>query len=298
MPKDFLGYGGNSPHAMWPGGARIAVSLVLNVEEGSERAVSNGDAVNETVYDMVQDSLAHPDLVMESHYQYGPRAGYWRIVDLLDRYGVTCTLNICADALVQTPWIADDGLKRGFEFACHGERWRSPIGLSEQDEREMIARAVAKIQSVAGVRPVGWHSRSPHTPNTRRLLVEEGGFTYDSEAYDDDLPYFQSVNGRNHVVVPYSLDTNDMRFQRLEAPFVTASDFSDYVIDAFDWLWQEGETKPKMMTIGLHSRTIGRPGRIGSLDTILRHMAERGNVWFATRRAIADHWRSMFEAQP
>jgi peptidoglycan/xylan/chitin deacetylase (PgdA/CDA1 family) len=297
MEQNFFGYGGNSPDPMWPHSARVAVSLVLNVEEGSERAISNGDSSNETVYDMVQDSLSEPDLVMESHFRYGTRAGYWRIIDLLQRYSATCTLNVCADALLRTPWIAKDGLERGYEFACHGERWKSPIGLAEQEERDMIRRAVAKIKQVAGVRPVGWHSRSPHTPNTRRLLIEEGGFTYDSEAYDDDLPYFVTVNDRKHVVVPYSLDTNDMRFQRIEAPFVKASDFSDYVIDAFDWLWKEGASNPKMMTIGLHSRTIGRPGRIGSLETILRHMTEKGKVWFATRSAIADHWRSRFGAQ-
>ena len=154
----------------------------------------------------------------------------------------------------------------------------------------MIARAVARIRKVAGVRPVGWHSRAPCTPNTRRLLIEEGGFLYDSEAYDDDLPYIVEVAGRQHVVVPYSLDTNDMRFQRPDASFARARDFSDYVIDAFDWLWEEGETTPKMMTIGLHTRIIGRPARIAGLDRVLAHIRDKGAAWVARRDEIARHW--------
>ena len=172
--------------------------------------------------------------------------------------------------------------------------WRplglSPVGLSEHEEAATIARAVARIRKVAGVRPVGWHSRCPHTPNTRRLLVEEGGFIYDSEAYDDDLPYILEVSGRQHVVVPYSLDTNDMRFQRPDSSFARAGDFSDYVIDAFDWLWEEGEATPKMMTIGLHTRIIGRPARIAGLDRVLAHIRAKGGAWIARRDEIARHW--------
>ncbi len=290
--RNLWGYGETPPFADWPGGARVAVSLVLNIEEGSEHAVSRGDSWNEPVYEMTQQDLADPDLAMESHFDYGARAGYWRILRVLDRYGAACTLNACAEALERTPWIAERGLARGDEIACHGERWASPIGLSEREERQMIARAVARIEKVAGVRPRGWHCRCPQTPNTRRLLVEEGGFFYDSDAYDDDLPSIVQVEGRAHVVVPYSLDTNDMRFQRPEASFVRATDFADYVIDAFDWLWEEGEAAPKMMTIGLHTRIIGRPARIAGLDRVLRHMTEKGGAWFARRDEIAEHWLS------
>ena len=205
-------------------------------------------------------------------------------------HGATCTLNLCAEALERTPWIAEDGLAHGYEFGCHGDRWASPVGLSEHEEAATIARAVARIRKVAGVRPVGWHSRCPHTPNTRRLLVEEGGFIYDSEAYDDDLPYILEVSGRQHVVVPYSLDTNDMRFQRSDSSFARARDFSDYVIDAFDWLWEEGEATPKMMTIGLHTRIIGRPARIAGLDRVLAHIRAKGGAWIARRDEIARHW--------
>ena len=220
--RNLYGYGEHPPHADWPGGARVAVSLVLNIEEGSERAISRGDDRNEPIYDMIQEPGSEPDLAMESHFDYGARAGYWRIARVLRKYDATCTLNICAEALERTPWIAEDGLAHGYEFGCHGDRWMSPIGLSEREEAAMIARAVARIRKVAGVRPVGWHSRSPCTPNTRRLLVEEGGFIYDSEAYDDDLPYIVEVAGRKHVVVPYSLDTNDMRFQRPDSSFARA----------------------------------------------------------------------------
>ena len=288
--RNLYGYGEHPPHAQWPDGARVAVSLVLNIEEGSERTITRGDDRNELIYEMIQDPGTEPDLAMESHFDYGARAGYWRIARVLRKHGATCTLNLCAEALERTPWIAEDGLAHGYEFGCHGDRWASPVGLSEHKEAATIARAVARIRKVAGVRPVGWHSRCPHTPNTRRLLVEEGGFIYDSEAYDDDLPYILEVSGRQHVVVPYSLDTNDMRFQRPDSSFVRARDFSDYVIDAFDWLWDEGETTPKMMTIGLHTRIIGRPARIAGLDRVLAHIRNKGCAWIARRDEIARHW--------
>ena len=287
--RNFIGHGPNPPHAHWPGGARVAVSLVLNVEEGSEQAVSRGDQVNEHVYDMI-DNVEGVNLAMESHFDYGTRAGYWRIVRVLERYGATCTVNACAEALVLSPWLARDAVARGFEISSHGYRWLSPKTMDEAEERDWIARAVKTIAGVAGVRPVGWHTRCPHTPNTRRLLVEEGGFLYDSDAYDDDLPYLLEVGGRAHVVLPYSLDTNDMRFQRPEAGFVRATDFADYVIDAFDWLWEEGVTAPKMMTVGLHLRTIGRPARIRGLDLVLQHVRDKGGAWIARRDEIARHW--------
>jgi peptidoglycan/xylan/chitin deacetylase (PgdA/CDA1 family) len=288
--QDLYGYGPNPPHAKWPNGARVAVSLVLNIEEGSEFAISKGDTRNERVYDMTQEPLDIPDPAMESHFAYGARAGYWRVLRVLDKYGVTCTLNLCGQALEKTPWVGEDGLKRGFEIGCHGYRWDTPAGKNEDEERSWIQQSVESIRRVTGVRPVGWHSRAPYTLATRRLLIEEGGFIYDSDLYDDDLPRILTVGDRRHVVVPYSLDTNDMRCQRPESPFVRAKDFSDYVNDGFDWLWEEGETSPKMMTIGLHTRIIGRPARINGLEAVLRHMTDKGKVWFATREQIARHW--------
>ena len=288
--RNFVGYGPNPPHARWPDGARVAVSLVLNAEEGSEQAVSRGDRMNEHVYDMIDSVEGAPNPTMESHFDYGPRAGYWRIARVLDAYRATCTVNACAEAVALSPWLAHDALARGFEISCHGYRWLSSKGMTEEEEREWISRTVKTIADACGVRPVGWHTRCPHTPNTRRLLIEEGGFLYDSDAYDDDLPYLVDAGDREHVVLPYSLDTNDMRFQRPEAGFVRANDFADYVIDAFDWLWTEGATAPKMMTIGLHLRTIGRPGRIAGLDRVLRHLRDRGGAWVARRDEIARHW--------
>ncbi|MGI9303252.1 MAG: polysaccharide deacetylase family protein [Gammaproteobacteria bacterium] len=290
IERDFVGYGESPPYANWPGGARVAVSLVLNIEEGSERAVSRGDARNEAVYDMIEEVGDAPNPTMESHFDYGPRAGYWRIVRVMQKHAVTCTLNACAEAVQRTPWLARDALARGYEVSCHGYRWEAPVHFSVESERQWIADAVEAIEGVCGKRPVGWHCRCPHTPNTRRLLIEEGGFVYDSDAYDDDLPRLIEAGDRLHVVLPYSLDTNDMRFQRPEAGFVRAQDFADYVIDAFDWLWDEGESAPKMMSVGLHTRIIGRPGRIAGLDRLLRHMQTRGSVWFARRDEIARHW--------
>lgn len=292
--RDLLGYGANPPRVEWPGGARVAVSFVLNIEEGSEQRTTRGDPVNEAIYDMIDVRNDGPNLTMESHFDYGARAGYWRIVRLLDRFGVTCTFNACAEALELTPWIAEDCVRRGYEVSCHGERWLTHAGMTREQEQASIRRAVARIAAVAGVRPVGWHTRCPHTEHTRALLVEEGGFSYDSDAYDDDLPYLVDVGGVRHVVLPYSLDTNDMRFQRPESPFVTARAFAEYVNDAFDWLWREGEEQPRMMTIGLHTRIIGRPARIAGLEAVLAHMAERGGAWFATRADIAAHWRRSF----
>ena len=199
--RDLRGYGEHPPHAGWPGGARVAVSLVLNVEEGSERAVTRGDDRNESVYDMLEDIVGQPNLTMESHFDYGTRAGYWRIVRVLKAHGATCTLNACAEALELSPWLAKDAMERGFEISCHGYRWESHLEMSEAQERERIGWAVETIRKVSGSRPVGWHTRCPHTPNTRRLLMEEGGFLYDSDAYDDDLPRIVTVADRTHVVL-------------------------------------------------------------------------------------------------
>jgi len=288
--RNLQGYGENPPHAQWPNDARVAVSVVVNIEEGSERAISRGDAINEPLDGSVGEIPGKPNLTMESHADFGTRAGYWRVMRLFEKYGVHCTLNACAEALQLSPWLATNALERGHEISAHGYRWQSPAYLTEDQERALIAQTVEAVENVCGQRPVGWHCRCPHTLNTRRLLGEEGGFLYDSDAYDDDLPYIVDNGGHEHVVIPYSLDTNDMWFRRPGGGFVRSKDFSDFVIDAFDWLWDEGETSPKMMTVGLHLRTIGRPPRIGGLDTILKHMTSKGSVWFARRDEIARHW--------
>jgi allantoinase len=187
------------------------------------------------------------------------------------------------------PELARDAIARGHEISAHGWRWETHAGMAEDVERERIARAVAAIRDVTGQRPLGWHTRSASSPNTRRLLIEEGGFLYDSDAYNDDLPYALRFGERRHIVLPYAFDTNDMQFQNTNR-FRGAADFADYVLEAFDWLHREGETAPKMMSVGLHLRMIGRPGRIGALDRILKAMRAKGGVWIARRDEIARHW--------
>jgi len=288
-PRDFFGYGRDKPSARWPGDARVAVSIVVNFEEGSEFAVSEGDDRNEAIYEVEHRLVGLPDLCLDSHFEYGARAGWWRVMDVLDAHGVKATVSACGRAVERLPMLARDAFARGHEIAAHGWRWESHAGMSEEAERERIARTVAAIAAATGARPVGWHTRSASSPNTRRLLVEEGGFLYDSDAYNDDLPYTLSFGERRHVVLPYAFDTNDMQFQNTNR-FRGASDFADYVLEAFDWLHREGASAPKMMSIGLHLRMIGRPGRIGALDRILAAMRAKGGVWIARRDAIARHW--------
>jgi peptidoglycan/xylan/chitin deacetylase (PgdA/CDA1 family) len=293
--RDFLGYAGAPPDPRWPGGAKVAVSFVINFEEGAEFSVSEGDAVNEGVYE-VDHRLDGPDPCIESHFEYGARAGWWRIMDLFDAHGVKATVSACGRAVERSPALARDAVRRGHEVAAHGWRWESHAGMVEADERKAIARTVAAIASATGARPLGWHTRSAASQNTRRLLAEEGGFLYDCDAYNDDLPYFVEASGRRHLVMPYAFDTNDMHFQHTQR--FRGSDFADYIIGAYDWLVREGALAPKMMSVGLHLRMIGRPGRIGALETILRHVTQGNSAWIAPRVAIARHWRETFPESP
>ncbi|MEQ9333047.1 polysaccharide deacetylase family protein [Thalassobaculum sp.] len=290
--RDLRGYGDRRPDPHWPADARLAVSFVVNVEEGAELSVSLGDERNEAVYEIVEEVAGAPDPCKDTHFDYGTRAGYWRIMALFDRYSMPATMNCCARALTLSPWLAQDAVERGHEIACHSYRWERHAGMAEDHERAVIARCVAEIRAAAGVRPLGWHTRSAPSANTRRLLVEEGGFLYDSDAYNDDLPYLTEVAGRPHVVLPYAFDTNDMRFQR-QGGFTHADDFARYCTDAIDWLWEEGGRAPKMLSIGLHLRIVGRPGRIAGLDKVLAHIAGKGQVWVARRDRIARHWRAL-----
>jgi peptidoglycan/xylan/chitin deacetylase (PgdA/CDA1 family) len=289
MPRDLKGYNHDYPAVKWPGGARVAVSFVLNVEEGAELSVSAGDERNEAVHEAVQQVEGAPDLCMESHFEYGARVGYGRIAGVLDQHGMPLTVNACGRALEATPWIGADAARRGYEVCCHGWRWEAHAGMDEAKERATIARAVQALKKSVGRAPVGWHTKSSPSVNTRRLLVEHGGFLYDSDAYNDDCPYYLDVGGRPHLVLPYAFDTNDMRFFDKHA-FVSGQDFAAYCIDAFDWLWNEGAHKPVMLSIGLHTRIIGRAARIAGLATLMRHMKNRGGAWFATREDIARHW--------
>lgn len=226
---------------------------------------------------------------MTGNFTYGPRAGHWRVADLMDEYGVTCTVNGCALSFETAPWIAEDCIRRGYEIACHGYRWESHEWMDEALERERISRVVSAIGQICGVRPYGWQTRGSPSLNTRRLLIEEGGFIYDSDTTEDDLPFLVDAGGRKHVVVPYTSESDDQFLQRAEG-FRLGRHFSECCIDAFDWLYEEGASTPRMMTIGLHPRIIGRPGCIAALESVLRHMRARPNVWFAQRGEIARHW--------
>jgi peptidoglycan/xylan/chitin deacetylase (PgdA/CDA1 family) len=291
--RDLLGYGRSPPDPGWPAGARVAVSFVVNFEEGAEYSIADGDGENEAVYEIEQRLVGQPDPAVDTHFEYGSRAGWWRIMDVLERHGVKATVSACGQAVERLPMLAADAVRRGHEVSAHGWRWESHHALDEATERERIALAVAAIRQATGIRPVGWHTRSPASYRTRRLLVEEGGFLYDSDAYNDDLPYFVQVGGRRHLVLPYAFDTNDMQFFHTQR-FSGAADFAEYVIEAFDWLHREGAHAPKMLSVGLHLRMIGRPGRIGALDRILRHIADKGEAWIARRIDIAHHWLARF----
>lgn len=287
--RDFLGYGGKVPAVRWPNDARLAVNLVINVEEGGELSIGQGDERNESIYEVVEEIPGVRDLCMESHFEYGTRAGWPRIRQLLKAYGARGTVNAIGRSLMISPWLPQQAVADGHEVAAHGWRWERHANMSIEEERLAIARTVEAITQTAGTPPRGWHTRSATSPNTRRLLIEQGGFFYDSNAYNDDMPYLVDVDGRDHLVVPYSFDTNDMRFTR-GGGFVFGDDFARYCIDAFDRLYAEGATEPRMMTVGLHLRIIGRPGRIAGLERFLAHAASKPGVWFARRDEIARHW--------
>lgn len=288
--RDLAGYGLHPPRIEWPGNARVAVSLVLNFEEGAELSVAEGDGRNEAVYEVIDRLEGIPDPCLQSHFDYGTRVGWWRIMETLDRFQVPCTVSACGMAVERSPDLARDAVRRGHEVSAHGWRWESHARMSEAQERESITRTVHAITAATGQPPVGWHTRSASTPITRRLLMEQGNFLYDSDFYGDDLPHvLRSPTGRPHVVLPYAFDTNDMQFQHTQR-FVRAQDFSGYVNDAFDWLWREGEHSPRMMSVGLHLRMLGRPARMWALEQMLQHMRARGQVWFARRDEIARLW--------
>ncbi|MEQ8657594.1 MAG: polysaccharide deacetylase family protein [Hyphomicrobiales bacterium] len=287
MTQDFSGYGPNPPDITWPNGARVAVSFVVNVEEGAQLSRSVGDERNECVYEAREEVVGAPDPCMDSHYAYGPRKGYWRIVRALEKHGIAATFSTCGRAAEACPWLIQDAAQRGHEIACHGWRWETHAHMDRETEREVIRRTHATLERIAGIAPIGWHTRSASTPNTRDLLREHGGFLYDSDAYDDDLPVIIDDAKGRYVILPYAFDTNDMRFQP-GGGFIHAEDFSRYCLAAYDRLLAEGA--PAVLSIGLHLRILGRPARMAALDQILDGINARGGAWIATRRQIAEHW--------
>ena len=299
-PRDMIGYGAHPPHPRWPGGARIALQIVLNYEEGAERSVLHGDATAETFLSEMVDAQPFParHMSMESLYEYGSRAGVWRLLRVFRERRLPVTVFGVALALERNPAAVEAMLENGHEIACHGWRWISYQQVDENAEREHVARAVETIARLTGRAPDGWYT-GRDSPNTRRLVVEHGGFVYDADAYADDLPYWVEVETRAgakpHLVVPYALDSNDMRFATPQG-FNSGAQFFDYLRDAFDVLYAEGDPAgldaPKMMSVGLHCRIAGRPGRIAALARFLDHVARHDAVWVARRIDIARHWIS------
>lgn len=283
--RDFKGYFGAEPSPCWPDDARLAISFVVNVEEGAEFSIGDGDPRNEFTYEIREEVEGVPDLCMETHFAYGVRQGYRRIADAFDRFGAKATFSTCGRVAARSPWLLQDIVARGHEVSCHGWLWERHANMDRATEAEIIDRTYAAIKAACGTAPVGWHTRSSASVNTRDLLIERGDFLYDSDVYDDDIPRLQG----DHVILPYAFDTNDMRFSP-GGGFVQAQDFSEYVIGAFDRLYAEGAHAARMMSIGLHLRLIGRPGRIKALEDVLAHIAAHKGVWIAPRREIAAHW--------
>jgi allantoinase len=290
-PRDLIGYAGVPPRVRWPNDARVAVSVVLNHEEGGENCVLHGDAHSESVLTDV-GAEALPDarnLNVESTFEYGSRVGFWEVMRVLKGRGVAATIYAVGMALERNPAAVAEIAASGLEVACHGQRWIDYQFVSEEVERSHMQQNVETISRLLGRRPLGWYTGRPG-PNTRRLVVEMGGFLYDCDAYNDDLPYWTRVAGRPHLVLPHTFDCNDSRLQR-GGDFATGDEFFTYCRDAFDWLYKiGGEGRPRMMTISLHSRIIGRPGRINSLVRLLDHMQAHEGAWLCNREAIARHW--------
>ena len=292
--RDLIGYAGRVPAVRWPGGARIAISLVLNIEEGSEAAIGNGDDAGETglaEVPAVFSSSGQRDLAIESMYEYGSRAGYFRLAAVADEFRVPVTAYACAVALEKNPAITRSILGHRFDVVSHGYRWEDVTLLSREEERARIRLALESFDRTLGVRPDGWYCRYGPSVHTRELLVEEG-FRYDCNSYADDLPYFTDVNGTRHLVIPYSLNNNDGKFSTGE--FGSPREFLEHLQYEFDMLYAEGATAPRMMSVGLHLRLAGHPARTRALRDFIRYAQSFPGVWFATRTQIADAWTEQF----
>jgi allantoinase len=295
-PRDLIGYGRVPPRADWPGDARIAVQFVLNYEEGGENCVLHGDAGSEQFLSEIIGAAAYParHLSMESIYEYGSRVGAWRILREFERRSLPLTVFGVAMAMERNPDFVQACLAQRHEIASHGWRWIHYQNIDEAQEREHLERAVAIQRALTGAAPLGWYT-GRDSPNTRRLVVEHGGFVYDSDYYGDELPFWTRValrdgSSRPHLVVPYTLDTNDMRFATPQG-FNTATQFYDYLRDSFDVLYAEGDESPRMLSVGMHCRLLGRPGRFVALQRFLDHIAKHDRVWVCRRIDIAQHWR-------
>jgi len=292
--RDFIGYGEISPHPRWPGDARIAVNLNLNYEGGGESSVAEGDSGSES---MLTDGgfLSYTGMrspLTETAFEYGSRCGVWRLLRICQRFDVKVSVLAVVRALERNPPLARHLVAAGHEIVSHGYRWIDYHRVPEDVERAHVRLAVTGIERLTGTRPRGWMTGRPG-PNTRRLIVEHGGFLYDRDALNDELPYWVSVGGASHLIIPYSFETNDNRFNE-NSGFNTADDFFTYMKDCFDVLYEEGGDRPKLMSIGLHDRLIGRPARAAGLARFLAYARGFDRVWFCRGIDIAEHWRRQF----
>ncbi|MFE5476999.1 allantoinase PuuE [Nocardia sp. NPDC056541] len=295
--RDFVGYGPNPPDPQWPDDAQIAVQFVLNYEEGGENNVLDGSPHSETFLSEMTPADAFPNrhMSMESLYEYGSRAGLWRVLRAFERRDLPLTVFAVARAMQRNPEAVAAFSELGHEIACHGLQWKSYQLIDRDIERADMAEAIRILTELTGSAPLGWYT-GRDSPNTRELVVEQGGFVYDSDSYADDLPYWTEVRGQSHLVVPYTLDTNDMRFAS-PAGFANGEEFYAHLRDAFDVLYREGaEDTPKMLSVGLHCRIAGRPARTAALERFLDHVQSHDRVWITRRIDIAEHWRKVHPA--
>lgn len=298
-PRDLQGYGATPPAADWPGGARVAVQFVLNYEEGGENCILHGDPASETFLSEIigaQPFQGARHMSMESIYEYGARAGAWRLLDLFRSREVPLTVFAVAMAAERNPAVIERALADGHEIASHGLRWINYHGVPVETERAHMQEAMAILTRICGSRPLGWYTGRT-SENTRRLVAEYGGFLYDADDYSDDLPFWSRMVNAPHLVVPYTLDANDMRFAAAQG-FNSGDQFYAYLKDAFDTLYEEGAERPRMMSIGLHCRLVGRPGRFASLKRFLDYVLKHDKAWVCRRIDIARHWHQRHPYQP
>lgn len=294
MDRDLVGYGQTPPQVRWPDGSRLAVNFVVNYEEGSELSPVNGDAGRERMSEaMYTTEPGDRELTQESVYEYGSRVGIWRLIRQLEEYGVTATVYASAVALERNEQVTRSLVDHHFDFVGHGYRWWPHYGMSIDEERASIVQALDSIEASTGERPIGWFTRPLATVNTRRLLVD-AGLAFDSDSLADDVPYYTTVDGQPHLIVPYTLDINDIRFWK--GSLFTADDWFQYARDSFDALYQESSDCTRMMSVGLHARVIGRPGRIGALGRFLDYVSQFDDVWICRRSDLARHWLSTVPA--
>lgn len=292
-PRELVGYGEHPPRVRWENDARVAVQIVINYEEGSEKTFPMRDGMNDIFYELPFTLEGQRDLAVESMYEYGTRAGIWRILRVLDNAGIPITWFAAAVALERNPAAAEKLARRGDEAAGHGYRWSNHFEMNRDEEREAIRQAIDSIERTTGARPVGWYCREMSV-NTRELVVEEGGFEYDSDCYNDDLPYWTRVLGRPHLVVPYGLVVNDARYVVAQG-FGSPEHFYEMAKANLDRLRNDGDEIPRMMSVGLHPRITGNPGRSDALARFIDYGQSLGDIWFARRIDIA---RTFIEQQP